>query len=163
MQELKCPKCGEVFQVDETGYDQIVHQVRDKEFIKEWAIIHGIIDDVLWNIITNKYPIEIAEHIWRIVGIISAPFNKFTTWPIPNVSEVTMIAAFTLSLAIILNKNPLKIISSIKPIFIIVKIWNIISLSELLIFIPLHKLTDTIIKRGIKYRHFLMFVGLVKP
>ncbi len=35
MQELKCPKCGEVFQVDETGYDQIVHQVRDKEFIKE--------------------------------------------------------------------------------------------------------------------------------
>ena len=35
MQELRCPKCGEVFQVDETGYDQIVHQVRDKEFIKE--------------------------------------------------------------------------------------------------------------------------------
>lgn len=35
MQELKCPKCGEVFQVDENGYDQIVHQVRDKEFIKE--------------------------------------------------------------------------------------------------------------------------------
>lgn len=35
MQEIKCPKCGEVFQVDETGYDQIVRQVRDKEFFNE--------------------------------------------------------------------------------------------------------------------------------
>lgn len=35
MQEIKCPKCGEVFQVDETGYDQIAQQVRDKEFAKE--------------------------------------------------------------------------------------------------------------------------------
>lgn len=31
----RCPKCGEVFQVDETGYDQIAQQVRDKEFEKE--------------------------------------------------------------------------------------------------------------------------------
>lgn len=39
MQEIKCPKCGEVFQVDEAGYAAIVKQVRDKEFqreIKEW-------------------------------------------------------------------------------------------------------------------------------
>ncbi|MCI8320426.1 MAG: DUF2130 domain-containing protein [Dorea sp.] len=35
MQELKCPNCGEVFAVDETGYAQIVSQVRDKEFEKE--------------------------------------------------------------------------------------------------------------------------------
>ena len=35
MQEIKCPKCGEIFQVDETGYDQIARQVRDKEFTKE--------------------------------------------------------------------------------------------------------------------------------
>ena len=35
MQEIKCPKCGEVFQVDETGYAAIVKQVRDKEFSKE--------------------------------------------------------------------------------------------------------------------------------
>ncbi len=37
MQEIRCPKCGEVFQVDESGYDQIVKQVRDKEFEKELA------------------------------------------------------------------------------------------------------------------------------
>ncbi len=35
MQEIKCPNCGKVFQVDETGYSQIVQQVRDKEFNKE--------------------------------------------------------------------------------------------------------------------------------
>ena len=35
MQEIRCPKCGEVFQVDESGYAAIVKQVRDKEFEKE--------------------------------------------------------------------------------------------------------------------------------
>lgn len=35
MQEIKCPKCGEIFQVDESGYAAIVKQVRDKEFEKE--------------------------------------------------------------------------------------------------------------------------------
>lgn len=35
MQEMKCPNCGKVFQVDETGYAQILQQVRDKEFEKE--------------------------------------------------------------------------------------------------------------------------------
>lgn len=35
MQEIKCPKCGEVFQVDESGYSAIVKQVRDEEFTKE--------------------------------------------------------------------------------------------------------------------------------
>ena len=37
MQEIKCPNCGKVFQVDDTGYAQIVQQVRDKEFEKEIA------------------------------------------------------------------------------------------------------------------------------
>ena len=35
MQEIKCPKCGEIFQVDESGYAEIVRQVRDKEFRQE--------------------------------------------------------------------------------------------------------------------------------
>lgn len=33
--EIKCPKCGEIFQVDEIGYSMIVKQVRDMEFAKE--------------------------------------------------------------------------------------------------------------------------------
>lgn len=35
MKEIKCPKCGEIFQVDESGYAAILKQVRDKEFSKE--------------------------------------------------------------------------------------------------------------------------------
>lgn len=35
MEKLKCPHCGEQFEVDETGYAAIVKQVRDKEFAKE--------------------------------------------------------------------------------------------------------------------------------
>jgi hypothetical protein len=35
MNEIKCPKCGEMFKVDESGFADIVKQVRDKEFEKE--------------------------------------------------------------------------------------------------------------------------------
>ena len=35
MPEIKCPKCGEVFQVDESGYAEILAQVRNSEFDKE--------------------------------------------------------------------------------------------------------------------------------
>ena len=35
MNEIKCPECGTVFQVDETGYANIVKQVRDQEFADE--------------------------------------------------------------------------------------------------------------------------------
>lgn len=34
-QEIKCPNCGEVFKVDESGYSAIIEQVRNKEFDKE--------------------------------------------------------------------------------------------------------------------------------
>ncbi len=33
--EIKCPNCGEVFKVDDTGYSAIVEQVRNTEFEKE--------------------------------------------------------------------------------------------------------------------------------
>lgn len=33
--EIKCPKCGQVFKVDETGFAEIVKQVRDHEFEQE--------------------------------------------------------------------------------------------------------------------------------
>ena len=38
MHEIKCPNCGQVFQVDESGYAQILQQVRDEQFEKEVAI-----------------------------------------------------------------------------------------------------------------------------
>ncbi len=33
--EIKCPNCGQMFKVDESGYAQILKQVRDHEFEKE--------------------------------------------------------------------------------------------------------------------------------
>lgn len=35
MSEIKCPKCGEVFKVDESAYTLILNQVRDKEFNRQ--------------------------------------------------------------------------------------------------------------------------------
>ena len=41
MNEIKCPKCETVFQVDESGFANIVKQIRDKEFNKELDKIRG--------------------------------------------------------------------------------------------------------------------------
>ncbi len=38
MHEIRCPRCGEVFQVDESGYTAIVKQVRDSEFEKDLSV-----------------------------------------------------------------------------------------------------------------------------
>lgn len=35
MNEIKCPKCGTVFQISENNYESIVKQIRDEEFQKE--------------------------------------------------------------------------------------------------------------------------------
>ena len=35
MHEIKCPKCGEVFQVDESGYAELLNQVRNEAFEEE--------------------------------------------------------------------------------------------------------------------------------
>ena len=35
MNEIRCPKCGEVFKVDESNYAAIVQQVRDSEFKRD--------------------------------------------------------------------------------------------------------------------------------
>lgn len=37
MNTIKCPKCGEAFQIDEAGYAAILQQVRDEEFKKAVA------------------------------------------------------------------------------------------------------------------------------
>lgn len=44
MQEIKCPKCGEVFQIDEAGYAEIVKQVRTREFNDELKRQKNIMD-----------------------------------------------------------------------------------------------------------------------
>ena len=38
MNEIKCPKCGTVFQISESDYESIVKQIRDHEFEKEIGV-----------------------------------------------------------------------------------------------------------------------------
>ena len=38
MNEIKCPKCGTVFQISESDYESIVKQIRDYEFEKEIGV-----------------------------------------------------------------------------------------------------------------------------
>ena len=37
MENIKCPHCGEIFTIDESGYAAIVSQIKDKEFNKQVA------------------------------------------------------------------------------------------------------------------------------
>lgn len=45
MNEIKCPHCGKVFQVDERGFADILHQVRTAEFDKEIAQREGMLQE----------------------------------------------------------------------------------------------------------------------
>ena len=45
MNTIKCPKCGEAFQIDEAGYAAILQQVRDEEFQKQIAERERLIED----------------------------------------------------------------------------------------------------------------------
>ena len=40
MNEIKCPKCGTIFKIDESEYESIVKQIRNNEFEKEINRIH---------------------------------------------------------------------------------------------------------------------------
>ena len=37
MRQIKCPNCGQVFEIDQASYADIVKQVRDHEFMREIA------------------------------------------------------------------------------------------------------------------------------
>ncbi len=54
MEELKCPNCGTVFEVDESDYARIVSQIRDKEFDFELKRREQVLEE------KNKSNIEIA-------------------------------------------------------------------------------------------------------
>ena len=39
MNEIKCPKCGTIFQISESDYESIVKQIRDQEFKNEIDLV----------------------------------------------------------------------------------------------------------------------------
>ena len=49
MKEIRCPKCNEVFTVDESGYAALLSQVRNAEFEEELLEREKAINDKLKN------------------------------------------------------------------------------------------------------------------
>ena len=47
MKEIKCPKCGSVFTVDEADYAAIANQVKNAEFRAEVDLVHDVLAHVL--------------------------------------------------------------------------------------------------------------------
>ena len=66
MNEIKCPKCGTVFQINETDYDSIVKQIRDKEFNHEIELrdhAHKIDKENAIKIVEQEKAQELLEKI----------------------------------------------------------------------------------------------------
>lgn len=65
MNEIKCPNCGEVFQVAESDYAEILKQVKNKEFEKETKIKV----ELETSRITEKHIKEILEKDQEIIAL----------------------------------------------------------------------------------------------
>ena len=62
MNEIRCPHCGKVFQVDESGYAQLLKQVRDAEFERDMAERERLLDAA------HKSAVQAAETRVRAEG-----------------------------------------------------------------------------------------------
>lgn len=60
MNEIKCPHCGKVFQVDETGFASIVRQVRDHEFDKELSTRLHTAEELARSQAENRFKDDLA-------------------------------------------------------------------------------------------------------
>ena len=62
MKEIKCPSCGEIFTVDESGYTEIVKQVRNAEFERELSAIKSQSEKEK-ELLGSKYALELEKGI----------------------------------------------------------------------------------------------------
>ncbi len=125
-------------------------------------MIHGNKEPLLQNIVTYKYPSDVEKNILITVGISFAPKKRFIICATPKKALLKYIAFLVPNFSSALNKNPLQIISSMNPMFIILKTKNITSRLEHSIT-PSHKLRDAIKIRGEKYKHSLAFLAFLSP
>ena len=61
MKEIKCPRCGEVFQIDEAGYSAIVQQVRDREFRRQTDEARKRLEEEKLSALASQREIFLAE------------------------------------------------------------------------------------------------------
>ena len=68
MNEIKCPNCGTIFQIDESDYESIVKQIRDKEFEKELQLRdeqHKIDKDSAIKVVEANLQKELTEKLGK--------------------------------------------------------------------------------------------------
>ncbi len=124
MNEIKCPKCGTLFQIDESEYDRVVKQIRDKEFEKEIKIREeqykkdkeNAVELAIANIekeLTqklNKKDLEINELKSNIKSVEDATKNKLEKEYQKNLNESALeIASLKNQIKLQESKNELKI------------------------------------------------------
>ena len=73
MNQIICPKCGEVFTIDESNYESIVRQVRDHQFAEE----------------INRREKEYEEKLERELKIVSVPAAERRRFVKPIRSDMT--------------------------------------------------------------------------
>lgn len=68
MNEIKCPNCGTIFQIDESDYESIVKQIKDKEFEKELQLLdeqHKIDKDSAIKVVEANLQKELTEKLGK--------------------------------------------------------------------------------------------------
>ncbi len=71
MAEIKCPNCGNVFQVEEEQYNAIASQVRDKEYEKSLKLIEEKLKADMDRMLTES-KLASSEEITRLKALLDA-------------------------------------------------------------------------------------------
>ena len=93
MQEIKCPKCGEVFQIDEAGYAEIVKQVRNREFNDELQRQKAAMDSekkMAVELAVTKANSEKDDEIARLKNQLEAQQNELNNIKDKSASELKL-------------------------------------------------------------------------
>ena len=75
MEQIKCPNCGEVFTIDESGYAAIVSQIRDREFDKLVEKNKKELENSQQSLIDNAV-LKSKSESEKIINELEAKINK---------------------------------------------------------------------------------------
>lgn len=91
MQEIKCPKCGEVFQIDEAGYAEIVKQIRNREFNDELQRQKSAMDSekkMAVELAVSKANSQKEDEINRLKNQLAAQNNELNNMKDKSAAEL---------------------------------------------------------------------------
>ena len=96
MQEIKCPKCGEVFQIDEAGYAEILKQVRTQEFDAELEHQKKVMDNekkMAIDLAVTKAKSEKDDEIAKLKTQLEARNNELNNMKDKSAAELKIALA----------------------------------------------------------------------